>query len=88
MDHHSINGHASLFLGLFLSFITWVSNFFSWASQNEEVIVRAITALGAIISFIYAVRHHNLGARYKKLQIKKLEQDLKGKDEEDVQEEE
>lgn len=67
-QQHVINGDRTLFLSIFLSV-------FNWVSENGDLTIKIITAIGAIASALFAARYYHLAAKYKKIQIKKLEED-------------
>jgi len=65
-QQHVINGDRTLTLSVFLSM-------FNWISENGDLTIKIITAVGAITSALFAARYYHLAAKHKKMQIKKLE---------------
>lgn len=67
-QQHVLNGDRTLVLSIFLSL-------FNWVSENGDLTIKIITAIGAIASAMFAARYYHLAAKHKKMQIKKLEDD-------------
>ena len=66
MDNSSSNGTSSLILSIILGIFTW------FTPDRVDIVLKIITASGALVSAIMATRYYYTAAKLNKERIKRL----------------
>ena len=71
MDNPSSNGNNSLLISILLGIFSW------FTPERVDIVLKVITALGAVTAAIFAIRYHIAATKVKKKELERLEEEDK-----------